>query len=35
MVIDFHAKKQLNICKRLEKRPENCLIAELYLGQGL
>ena len=30
MVIDFHAKKQVNICKRLEKSPKNGLIAELY-----
>ena len=31
MVTDFHAKNQVNICKRLEKKsPENCLIAELY-----
>ena len=30
MVVDFYAKKQVNICKRLEKSPENCLIAELY-----
>ena len=30
MEIELHAKNQLNICKRLEKSPENCLIAEIY-----
>ena len=30
MVIDLHAKNQLNICKHLEKKTENCLIAEIY-----
>ena len=30
MVTDLHAKNQLNIWKRLEKSPENYLIAEIY-----
>ena len=33
MVIGLHAKNQVNICKRLEKKkksPENCLTAEIY-----
>ena len=30
MVIDLHAKNQVNICKHLEESPENCLIAEIY-----
>ena len=30
MVIDLHAKNQVNICKRLEKKSENCSIAEIY-----
>ena len=34
MVIDLHAKKQINICKCLEKISENCLIAEIYEVQG-
>ena len=35
MVIDFHAKNQVNICKHLEKNQENCFIAEIYYVQGL
>ena len=36
MVVDLHAKSQLNICKRLGKKsPENCLIGEIYKVQGL
>ena len=31
MVTDLHAKSQVNIYKRLEKKnSENCLIAEIY-----
>ena len=30
MVIDLHPKNQVNMYKRLEKSPENCLIAEIY-----
>ena len=30
MVIDLHAKNQVNICKHLEKSLENCSIAEIY-----
>ena len=30
MVTDLHAKKQVNIYKRLEKNVEICLIAEIY-----
>ena len=30
METDLHAKKQVNICKRLEKSLESCLIAEIY-----
>ena len=33
-VIDLHAKNQLNICKRLEKKSENCSIAEIYEVKG-
>ena len=34
MVIDFYAKNQFNICKRLEKKSGK-LIAEIYQVQGL
>ena len=30
MVTDFYAKNQVYVCKRLEKNPENCSIAEIY-----
>ena len=29
LVIDLHAKNQHNICKGLEKSPENCSIGEI------
>ena len=29
MMIDIHAKNQLNICKRLGKIAQNCLLAEI------
>ena len=34
MVTDLHAKSQVNICKHLEKSPENCLIAEIDYVQS-
>ena len=34
MVIDLHAKNQLNICKSSEKKSKNYLIAEIFLVQG-
>ena len=30
LVIDLHAKNQHNICKGIEKSPENCSIGEIY-----
>ena len=35
MVIDLHAKNQVNICKCLEKSQDNCLIAEIYQVESL
>ena len=34
MVTDLHAKNQVNIYKRLEKKVSNCLIAEIYEVQS-
>ena len=34
MEIDLHTKNQINICKRLEKSSDNCLIAEIYQVQS-